>query len=268
MTEFATTTYGDRLGYDRRGSGPGLVFIAGAGPFRAMDPWTTETAERAADLGLTTVVFDRLGRGDSPAEGVLDLDRDLAAVAAMIEIAGGQAVLCGHSSGCSIALHAASVGLPVAGLALWEAPVAAPADETKAWSEEIERLIDARDFENAQRHYMKDMPPEWLAGAEASPEWPMIAAGVRTTRADAQSLAWVTAALESGGLGSIDVPVLAMFGTQTFDEMPIGAALIVEAVRRGTQKAMPGADHTWQPEPMAAELVAFTTACAGVAQPA
>ena len=121
------------------------MFIAGAGPFRAVDPITTETAERAADLGVTTVVFDRLGRGESPAEGVLDLDRELAAVAAMIEVAGGAAVLCGHSSGCSIALRAAAAGLPVTGLALWEAPVAADADETKAWADEIERLIDAGD---------------------------------------------------------------------------------------------------------------------------
>ncbi len=66
MTDFTTTARGDRVAYDRYGSGPGLVFIAGAGPFRAVDPITTETAERAADLGVTAVVFDRLGRGESP----------------------------------------------------------------------------------------------------------------------------------------------------------------------------------------------------------
>ena len=264
MTEFTHTAYGDIVGYDLRGSGPGLVFIAGAGPFRAMDPWTTETAQRATEFGVTTLVFDRLGRGESAAQGVLDLDRELAAVAAMIEIAGGRAVLCGHSSGCTIALRAAAVGLSVAGLALWEAPVAAPADETQAWSDEIERLLDAGEFENAQRHYMKDMPPEWLAEIEASPEWPMIAAGVASTRADAQSLAWATAALESRSLETIHAPVLAMYGTETFDEMPIGAALIVKAVQTGTEKAMPGADHMWQPEPMARELAEFTKAGAGM----
>ena len=99
----------------------------GAGPFRAVDPITTETAERAADFGVTTVVFDRLGRGESAAEGVLDLDRELAAIAAAIDVAGGRAVLCGHSSGCSLALRAAAAGLPVTGLALWEAPVATDA---------------------------------------------------------------------------------------------------------------------------------------------
>ncbi len=258
MTDFIRTARGDRVAYDRRGSGhPAVVFIAGAGPFRAIDPWTTETAERLEALGVTTVVFDRLGRGESPADGVLDLERELAAVATMIDVAGGSAVLCGHSSGCSIALRAAAAGLPVTGLALWEAPVAAPADETQAWSDEIERLMDAGDYEGAQRHYMKDMPPEWLAGIEASPEWPMIAAGVVSSRADGQSLAWATAALESGALDRIAVPVLAMYGTETFPVMPAGAKLIVEAVPNGTEKEMPGAGHAWQPEPMAAELAAF-----------
>lgn len=262
MTDFIVTSRGDRVAYDLRGSGEtAVVFIAGAGPFRAIDPWTTETAERLDALGVSTVVFDRLGRGESPADGVLDLERELAVVTSMIEIAGGKAVLCGHSSGCSIALRAAAGGLPVSGLALWEAPVDAPADETRAWSDEIERLLDAGDFENAQRHYMKDMPPEWLAGMETSPEWSMIAAGVVSTRADAQSLAWATAALESDGLRGIAVPVLAMYGTETFPGMPAGAKLIVEAVPSGSEKEMPGAGHAWEPEPMAAELAAFARAC-------
>jgi len=106
---------------------------------------------------------------------------------------------------------------------------------------------------------MKDMPPEWLAGAEASPEWPLIAAGVVSTRADAQSLAWATAELASGSLTGIGVPVLAMYGTETFDEMPIGARMIVATVPYGVEKEMPGAMHSWEPAPMAAELAAFVT---------
>ena len=112
MTEVTTTARGDRVAYDRYGDGPGLVFVAGAGPFRAIDPVTTETARRAGDLGVTAVVFDRLGRGESTASGVLDLDRELDAIAAAIEVAGGRAVLCGHSSGCSFALRGARADCP------------------------------------------------------------------------------------------------------------------------------------------------------------
>ena len=112
MTEFTTSATGDRVAYDLRGTGPALIFVAGAGPFRAIDPWTTETAERAAQQGITTLVFDRLGRGESPADGRLDLDRELDAIRALLDVVGGSAALCGHSSGCSISLRAAAAGCP------------------------------------------------------------------------------------------------------------------------------------------------------------
>ena len=137
MTEFTTTATGDRVAYDLRGAGPALIFVAGAGPFRAIDPWTTETAERAAQQGITTLVFDRLGRGESPAEGRLDLDRELDAIQPLLNVVGGSAVLCGHSSGCSISLRAAAAGLPVEGLALWEAPLDGVAADTQAWWDEV-----------------------------------------------------------------------------------------------------------------------------------
>lgn len=257
MTDHLSTRHGDDVAYDLRGTGPALIFVAGAGPFRAIDPWTTETAELAAQGGITTLVYDRLGRGESRAEGVLDLDRELGALADLIDLVGGQAVLCGHSSGCSISLRAAAAGLPVTGLALWEAPLAGDAAETQAWSDEVERLMDSGDAEGAQRHYMKDMPPEWLASIESSPEWPMIAAGVVSSRADGQSMAWAVRALEQGRLGGLTVPVLTMFGTETFPEMPVAAERIAVAVPNATVKQMPGAGHSWEPAPMAAELVSF-----------
>jgi pimeloyl-ACP methyl ester carboxylesterase len=294
MTEFTTTARGDRVAYDLLGSGPAIVFVAGAGPFRAIDPCTNETAEHAAGLGLTTLVFDRLGRGESVASGVLSLDRELDALRAVIEVAGGSAVLCGHSSGCSISLHAAAAGLPVTGLALWEAPLAGDAAQTRAWSDEVERLIDAGDFPGALSHYMKDMPPEWLAEMKATPEWEYIAAGVTSNRADGQSMAWATAALEAaaagtvageaagawagagagagdaypagadvaGPLASIRVPVLSMYGLETFPEMPVAAERIAAAIPGTVVKAVPGAEHSWEPEPMAHELAAFVKTAA------
>ena len=265
-TEFVTTTRGDRVAYDRRGAGPALVFIAGAGPFRAIDPWTTETAERMSEMGLTTVVYDRLGRGESPATGRLDLERELDAVRAVIEVAGGSAVLCGHSSGCSIALRAAVEGLPVRGLALWEAPLGKTGADAQSWSDEIERRLDTDDVEGAMAHYMKDMPPEWLAAAQASPKWKAVAASVVSNRADAQSLAWAATALESGRLADdIGVPVLAMYGVETFREMPLAAERLAEVIPGAVAQEAAGANHMWEPEPMAATLVDFVQRCSAEA---
>ncbi|RUR03221.1 alpha/beta fold hydrolase [Labedella endophytica] len=260
MTHFLTTPRGDRVAYDRTGEGPALIFIAGAGPSRAGDAVTTETAERAAERGITTIVFDRLGRGETQADGVLDLDRELETLAALIEEAGGFAVLCGHSSGCSIALAAAVSGLPVVGLALWEAPIAGDPAEARAWATEFLRLLDAGELEPALEWYMKDMPPEWLAGAKQSPDYPAMVAAVVSQRADAESLLWAASAPHSELFAEIGVPVLTMHGEQTFDEMIASSADIAASIEGAVTKVMPGAHHSWEPGPMAEELARFTIA--------
>lgn len=260
MTEFVTNARGDRVAYDKRGVGPAVVFVAGAGPYRAIDPETTETAEALADLGATTVVFDRLGRGESQAVGVLDLDRELAAVDAVLEVAGGSAVLCGHSSGGSISLRAAAAGLPVDGLALWETPLAGDRDETREWVDEFLRRLDAGDLVAAREQYMKDMPPEWLEGLRSSPEWPQVVAQTVTLRADAESLAWAASAPHATVFADIDVPVLAVAGTETFPEMVESSRLLAEAIRHARETRVAGAFHSWEPGPMATELAAFVTA--------
>lgn len=280
MTDHVTSSRGDEVAFDLRGPGagdpgtPSVVFVAGAGPHRATDPLTTEVAERVAAAGLTTLVFDRLGRGESRAEGRLDLERELAALEAAVGVVGGRAVLCGHSSGCTIALRATldaakgagggGVGLAgIVGLALWEAPVGpgVGAAEARAWADEVARRIGAGDLEGAQEHYMKDMPPEWLAGAKASPAWPAIVAGVVTLEADAESVAWAQAALAAGALGRVAVPTLALYGRQAPPGMADGAAAIAAAVPGGEAKELPGANHAWEPGPMADELVAFARRC-------
>jgi pimeloyl-ACP methyl ester carboxylesterase len=257
MTQHVTSVAGDQVGFDRYGEGPAVVFVAGAGPDRATDPITTRTAELVAEQGFTTVVFDRLGRGDSPADGVLDLDRELSALAAAIDVAGLPAVLVGHSSGCAIALAAADEEQPVAGLLLWEAPLGGSLADVTEWIDEFERRLDAEDYVGAMEHYMKDMPPEWLAGIKASPDVEDVARTSVSKRADGQALVRATELLETGALRELAVPVLAVYGTETFPEMPVAAERIAEVATRGAAEEVAGAQHSWEPEAMAARIVRF-----------
>ncbi|GAB2583470.1 alpha/beta fold hydrolase [Microlunatus antarcticus] len=264
MTELATSTRGDRVAYDRYGpadGGPTAVLVAGAGSLRGDDGIAT-TARVAADAGVTVLVPDRLGRGESAAEGRLDLDREVEGLRAVLAAEGGHGVLCGHSSGCSISLYAAAQGLAVDGLLLWEAPVAAPASQTAGWVDELERRIDAGELEAAQEWYMKDMPPEWLAGAKASPAWPVIYAGVVSLRADGQSLRWATAGLESGALREqVDVPVLATYGTSTFPAMVEAAERIRTVLPQTEVREVSGAHHVWDATAFASVLTGFVRSC-------
>ncbi|MBM7831602.1 pimeloyl-ACP methyl ester carboxylesterase [Agromyces cerinus] len=259
MSEFVTSAAGDRITYDRHGTGPALVFVAGAGPWRRIDPETTRTAELLAGLGVTAIVYDRVGRGESAADGVISLDRELAAIEALIEAAGGSAVLCGHSSGCSISLRAAVAGLAVDGLALWEAPLAPPDSGGREWANEVNRLLDAGENSGALDAYMRDMPPEIL---EIVRSIPAMIDQAPSLRPDGESLAWAESAPHTELFGGIRVPVLAMVGEQTYDVMTPAAESIAAAIPGATWKTMPGSEHGWEPESMAAELAAFVHAAA------
>ncbi len=264
MTEFATTSTGDRVGYDRRGAGrPAVVFVAGAGPFRAIDPATTETAELLARKGFTTVVHDRVGRADSFRPGRVDLNDELAAIAAMIEIAGGRAVLCGHSSGCAIALRAAAEGLPVDGLVLFEAPLDSATPDVAGWTSELYRLLDAGDRSGAVTHFVADIPLEVLDGLRESPLWEPFVAHAESLRVDAQALAWAMSAAHPRLLGALTVPTLVVVGPEPVAEISAAAASLVAALPDATLVEVAGGQHSWEPSAMAELLTTFLQGPAG-----
>jgi pimeloyl-ACP methyl ester carboxylesterase len=257
MTEFAISSRGDRIAYDRVGVGPALIFVAGAGQHRGTDSLTAATAEAVAAQSVSTIVYDRLGRGESEVDGPIDLPRELAAIAKLFDVAGGSAVLVGHSSGCSISLAAAATGLPVNGLVLWEAPLAPEGSGAKEWSDEVARRTVAGDLEGALVHYMKDMPAEWLEAARSAPYFPALVAQAPSLQPDAESLAWAESAPHGELFASIRVPVEVVYGEQTLPIMEQAAESIVSAIPGAVQKRMPGANHSWEVAPMAEELAAF-----------
>jgi pimeloyl-ACP methyl ester carboxylesterase len=264
MTECIVTSRGDRVAYDRSGSGPAVLFVAGAGSFRAIDPVTAATAATLADAGVTAIVYDRLGRGGSDVDGPIDLERELAAIAALLEVAGGRAVVCGHSSGCSIALAAAASGLPIDGLVLWEAPLGPENGGARQWAHEVTRLIEAGDREGALRHYMKDMPAEFFAALRESPIYPVLTAQAGSLRPDAESLAWAESAPLNVLLADVRVPVDVLTAEHTLPIMENAADAIVAALPGASRTRIRGADHSWEPGAMAHELLHFVSSLSAV----
>jgi len=248
--------FGDTIGYNRRGEGPAVVFVAGAGPFRAIDPQTTETADILAERGFTTVVHDRVGRADSFRDGRVDLADEVAAIRALIDVAGGRA-LCGHSSGCAIALRSAAEGLPIDRLVLFEAPLDPAAEGVQEWTAELYRLLDAGDRPGAVSHYMKDIPLEVLDRLQDSPLWEPFLAHAESLRADAQALEWAMSAPYPELFGALDVPALLVVGRETFDEMPAAAASLAAALPDATRAEVAGAQHSWEPTAMANVMADF-----------
>ena len=251
-----TTPAGDRVTLDNYGptGAPAVLFIAGAGPTRAGDPVTSQTAALVAERGFQASVHDRVGRGDSAAEGAISLERELQAIEAIATELAGPVVLVGHSSGCAIAIEAASRVERLAGLVLWEAPIGQFTGGAPGWWATVDTAIAEDRLEDAVAAYMVDMPPEWIEGLKQSPVYPDL---VNSWVPDGTALANVESVGLEAALKDVTVPVLAVVGSETFPGMTETADRIAAAAPNGTSETVTGAWHSWDAEAMAARLVDF-----------
>jgi len=261
MSEFITSHDGTRIAYDREGSGPPVILIGGAMQFRGFDPTTVAMARLLAGKGFTVVNYDRRGRGESATATSFTLDDDIADIAALMAEVGGEAALFGNSSGGAIALAAASAGLPVAKIATWEVPLGVEDGTDGAeFFTGLRAVLDAGDNEAAVEYFMKDMPPQWLAGAKASPGWPIMVGLAPSLSADAESLARAQSAPRAELWASVTQPVLAMVGSSTQPLMDAAADSIVSSLPDARRLAISGENHAWEPESMATTLAEFFAA--------
>ncbi|KJL32553.1 alpha/beta fold hydrolase [Microbacterium azadirachtae] len=251
-----TTAVGDTVTYDHYGpaDAPGVLFIQGAGPTRADDPVTTETARLLGESGVQAVMHDRVGRGDSPAAGPIPLERELAAITALAATMPGPVVLVGHSSGCAIAMIAAREVAHLGGLVLWEAPLGQFPEGAPAWWAGVAAHIAAGRLQDAVAAYMVGMPPEWLDELRRSPAYPAL---IHSWIPDGTALAGIEEDGVAARLHGITAPVLAVVGTETFPGMAEAADAIAEAAAVGTSECLTGAWHSWDPAAMSARLAAF-----------
>jgi pimeloyl-ACP methyl ester carboxylesterase len=258
VTEYATSTDGTRIAFDRYGSGPAVIFVPAAMQFRAFAPQTGALAAALAAKGFTVVVYDRRGRGESVSPGPFSLAAELEDLRALIDAVGGRAGLVGNSSGGAIALAAASAGLPVTAVALWEVPLDAElGSEGAEFLAGLRERVEAGDEVGTIEFYMRDMPPEWLEGARKSPAWPGMTAISATLLPDAEALAWTQSAPHADLFSPIGVPVLAMYGTETLPLFPSAAEAIAAAVPDGRVATLAGREHSWDLTEMTKALADF-----------
>lgn len=259
---------GAAIAYDREGSGPPVVLVGGAFQFRAFDPTTKQMATLLAQRGYTVINYDRRGRGESAHDGPMDLHHNLADLRAIVSELdrthqlGEGVALFGNSSGGSIALAAAASGLPVTAIVLFEVPIG---DEQGTAGAEflagLRERISGDDPDAVVEYYMKDMPPQWLEQAKASPSWPLMVRIGPSLEADAESLAWAESAPHAELLGAITAPTLVLVGEEGAPaEMGPAADAIVAAVPNAERRAIPAVQHSWQPDVMAATIADFLDA--------
>lgn len=120
---FVASRDGTRIGYSVIGTGPAIVIVDGALCWRASGP-SGPLAEQLKDR-FTVYTYDRRGRGESGDTKPYAVEREVEDLDAVIDAAGGKAVVYAISSGVPLALAAADTldASKITRMVLYEAPI-------------------------------------------------------------------------------------------------------------------------------------------------
>ena len=237
MTAHAISRDGTRIAYERSGSGPALILVDGALCSRAFGPSAKLVRELASSF--TVYRYDRRGRGESGDTQPYDTSREVEDLSALIDTAGGSAVLLGLSSGGTLALEAAASKLSVAAVIAYEPPYVQEQAGGNGTAHDafLRRLISSGDRGGAVTYFMKDM-----VGAPAIVPimmrlffwvWPKLVAVAHTLPYDAAVMTGFR--VPRTRFATITTPVLVLNGSKT--------DVRLKAAARALAQTIPGSEH-------------------------
>lgn len=260
----ATSADGTSIAYDVWGDGQPLIFVDGATAHRAVNPKAAEVAALVGDT-FRVYAYDRRGRGDSGDTAPYAVEREFEDLAALIDTAGGSAVVCGFSSGSVLALDAAAAGVPIAKLAMFEPPFVVddsrpplPAD----YVQRLDSLVAAGQRGDAAELFLTaavGMPAEYVPGIKQSPMWPGMEAIAHTISYDGRTMQDVMRGqpLPVDRWSAVRIPVLVMYGRGTAPSLISAAKALGELLPTATAQDVDGEQHDVAAEVLAPVLREF-----------
>ena len=255
---------GTTIAFDRIGTGPAVVLVGGAIQYRAFDPSSARLAQLLAER-FTVFHYDRRGRGASGDTQPYAPEREIEDLAALIEAAGGTAMVFGMSSGCGLVLDAAQRGLGISRIALYEPPFIVndsrpplPAD----YVAHLTALAAGGKRDAAVEYFMVNaagVPAAYLSGMKQDPSWQGMTAVAHTLAYDGAFVAdtMMGRPLPVDRWRNVSVPTLVMDGGASTEWMHSAAAALATLLPRAERRTLEGQDHMVDPEVLARELVRF-----------
>jgi pimeloyl-ACP methyl ester carboxylesterase len=222
---------GTTIAYEKAGEGPPLVLLNGS--FRDHTIFDALVPELAPYC--TTYVYDRRGRGESGDSPEYAVEREIEDLEAVIQEAGGSAVVFAGSSGANLAIEAALGGAPITKLALHEPFFRVDGYPKPPWNvAKTLRVLLADDRRDEAVEYflgsVLGLTPDTVAEWRRGPIWAV-------NEANAHTLAY-----DAAICGDYSVPVdrLAGYRTQTLVLNSDHTSAWLRAAAQATAAALPG----------------------------
>jgi pimeloyl-ACP methyl ester carboxylesterase len=241
-----TSKDGTTLAVDRVGSGPAVVCVGGA-----LNDRHSTAGVAAALQGFTAYSYDRRGRGDSGDTPPYTPDKEIEDLAAVIEHAGGEAMVYGMSSGAVLALQAAQAGLPITKLALYEPPFTGNVPPDYATN------LAAADPDEALELFLTlvGFPRQAIQGMRHAPHWPAMAVLAPTLRYDAAIMGDATIP----DVATMTTPTTVLIGGASPAFLQQAGRNLADALPNGTTRVLDDQTHDVDPTALAEALTRIFT---------
>jgi len=258
-----TSKDGTRIAYDELGEGPPVVLVGGALNTRSFGP-NGSLAPLLAER-FTVIHYDRRGRGDSGDTRPWDVEREIEDIDALIKAAGGSASVYAISSGAALALEAASRGLAIEKLALYEAPFIVDEGRSPIADDYLPRLqglVESGRRSDAIRLFMREgvgLPAVFVALMRLMPAWSKLRAVAHTLPYDAAIVYDYQKGrpLPPEQWSSATMPTLVSAGGKSPDGMRNAMRELAGVLPNAKYHTLEGQTHLVKAEALAPVLVEF-----------
>ena len=251
---------GTSIAYEAAGSGPPVVLVDGGFGNRG---FPNAVADLLAER-FTAVRYDRRGRHDSGDAPDYAPAREVEDLAAVVGAVGGEVAVFGMSSGGVLALDAASAGVPMTRLAVYEPPFVV--DGTRPpfpedYADMLARLVGSGDRAGAVDLLLVEalgVPAEHLGALRHDPNWPAMLALAHTLVYDAT----LQRGLDRGrplprDRWTITRPVLAIDGAASPAWARNAVAALADLLPTARRVSLPGQTHAVDAAVLVPVLVDF-----------
>ncbi len=249
---------GTPIAFDIMGNGESLILVDGALCGRTFGPMPGLAALLSKDFKVIT--YDRRGRGDSGDSGNYSAEREIEDIEALIHAAGENVNLFGISSGAGLAVLAASRGLKIKKLAIYEPPYIAGKDKDDHLNHEanLKKILETGKRGAAVRYFLSDMvkvPSFFVIMTQLMPVWKKLKALAHTLPYDAAVMGDFT--IPEKIMTGISLPVLIMGGGKSDARLQNIVTEVAGIFPNGKLNILEGQTHNVKAEVIAPFLVNF-----------
>src|SRR5258706_14506623 len=260
-----TSKDGTTIAFDEVGAGPAVILVNGALASRAFDPCMAHLAELLG-THFTVYYYDRRGRGASSDKEPFAKEREIEDLQALVEDAGGKAMIFGISSGGVVSLDAAAVTPDITKVEVYEPALIVddsrqpvPADYT----EHLTRLSAEGKRNEAIEYFLTQavgIPAEYIGGVKQDQAtWPGMTGVAHTIAYDAAFVGNVMQGkpLPTDRWVKVTLPVLVADGGASDAWIRHGADALAKVLPHASRQTLEGQTHLVDPNVLAPVIIEF-----------